>query len=371
MAAPLRQPTLEREGLTAARSVRWNLPTDALIEEALRRGEGELAASGPLVVRTGSHTGRSPNDKFIVREPESQAHIAWGDVNRPFDQGRFDALHRKVLAHLQQRELFVQDCGVGADPAYRRTVRVITETAWHSAFARTLLLPGADGNGHTAAPDVTVLHAPTFFADPAADGTRSATCILLHFGKRIVVIAGTAYAGEIKKSVFTMMNYLLPLQGILSMHCAANVGQKSDVALFFGLSGTGKTSLSADARRTLIGDDEHGWSDRGVFNLEGGCYAKMIRLSPTAEPEIYATTQRPGTILENVVMDPQTKVLKLDDDSITENTRGAYPIRFIANASGTGMTGHPSNVVMLTCDAFGVLPPIAKLTPAQAMYHFL
>lgn len=351
-----------------------NLPATALYEEALRRHEGRMSEGGALVVQTGAHTGRSPNDKFIVREPSSARHIGWGAVNRPFDAEAFDRLHGRMIAHFQGRDLFVQDCTAGADPAHQRAVRVITETAWHSLFARTMFSPqgpeawAADGR---ALPDLTVVQAPSFLADPARDGTRSPAFILLHPGKRLVLIGGTSYAGEIKKSVFTMMNYLLPLEGVLSMHAAANMGADGSVAVFFGLSGTGKTSLSADGRRTLIGDDEHGWSDRGVFNIENGCYAKMIRLSPDAEPEIYAASGRFGTVLENVVMDPVTRRLDLNDESLTENTRGAYPLQGLPNASPTRMGGHPSNVIMLTCDAFGVLPPVARLTTEQAMYHFL
>ncbi len=364
--------TLQQHGIAGARWIGWNLSTGALEAEALKRGEGARSAAGALVVLTGAHTGRSPNDKFIVKEPESDPHIWWGSVNRPFDAGRFDALYDRVAAHLSGRDLFVQDCHVGADPAYRRRIRVITETAWHSLFARTMFLPAPGAQGPQAfEPEFTVVHAPGFAAQPSRDGTRSPVFILLHFGRRIALIGGTSYAGEIKKSVFTIMNYLLPLKGVLSMHCAASIGAGGDVALFFGLSGTGKTALSADPKRTLIGDDEHGWSDRGVFNVEGGCYAKMIRLSPTAEPDIYAAARRPGTVLENIVMDPVTRELDLDDDTLTENTRGAYPITFIRNATPDGVGGHPSNIIMLTCDAFGVLPPIAKLTPEQAMYHFL
>ncbi|MBI3321467.1 MAG: phosphoenolpyruvate carboxykinase (ATP), partial [Candidatus Omnitrophica bacterium] len=297
----------------------------------------------------------------------------WGKVNRPFDARRFEQLHARLLSSLQGTALFVQDCVVGADPAYQRPIRVITETAWHSVFARTMFAPApsARGDGAVVHPECTVLHAPNFQADPTRDGTASPTCIIVHFGQKLVLIGGTSYAGEIKKSVFTIMNYLLPLECVLSMHCSANIGPGGAVAIFFGLSGTGKTSLSADARRTLIGDDEHGWSDRGVFNVENGCYAKMIRLSATAEPEIYAATRRFGTVLENVAMDPVTRRLNLDDDSLTENTRGAYPLSVIPNASPTRMGGHPAHLIMLTCDAFGVMPPVAKLTREQAMYHFL
>ncbi len=359
---------LQQHGIRRPGAVAWNLGIRELVEAALHRGEGRLAKGEALVVRTGAHTGRAPNDKFFVREPSSEPHIAWGKVNRPIEAERFDRLHQKVLAHFEGRDLFVQDCAVGADPAFQRPLRVITETAWHSLFARTMFLPRRAAD---EASMFTVLHAPSLQADPARDGTNSPTFILIHFGRKLVLIGGTAYAGEIKKSIFTVMNYLLPLQGVLSMHCAANVGPAGDAAVFFGLSGTGKTALSADPRRTLIGDDEHGWSDRGVFNLEAGCYAKAIRLSPTAEPEIYAAVHRFGTVLENVVVDSATETLNLDDESVTENTRAAYPLEAIANASRTGMAGHPSHVIMLTCDAFGVLPPIAKLTPEQAMHHFL
>jgi phosphoenolpyruvate carboxykinase (ATP) len=360
---------LEAHGIVHPGYVAWNLTTPALYEAVCRRQEAQLAQGGALVVRTGAHTGRSPNDKFIVREPSSAGHIWWGKVNRPLEPPRFEALHARVLAYLRGKDLFVQDCFVGADPQHRRAVRVITETAWHALFARTMFEPGDPH--HPYQPEFTVLHAPNFHADPERDGTNSETFILVHFGRRLVLIGGTAYAGEIKKSVFTIMNYLLPLERVMAMHCAANQGPKGDVAIFFGLSGTGKTSLSADSRRTLIGDDETGWSDRGVFNFENGCYAKMIRLSPEAEPEIYATSRRFGTILENVAMDPATRELDLNDDSLTENTRGAYPLWFIPNASTTRRAGHPANIIMLTCDAFGVMPPIAKLTAEQAMYHFL
>ena len=364
---------LARHGIRLPGNVFWNLEVPALYEEILQRREGQVAQGGALVVRTGQHTGRSPDDKFIVQEPASAEHIWWGKVNRPFEAQRFDQLHQRLLAYFQGKALFVQDCFVGADPAYRRPIRVITETAWHSLFARTMFLPAqeAAGDGAVFQPEFTVLHAPTFQAEPSRDGTNSPTFILVHFGKRLVLIGGTSYAGEIKKSVFTIMNYLLPLARVLSMHCAANVGPDGTVAVFFGLSGTGKTSLSASTRRTLIGDDEHGWSDRGIFNVENGCYAKLIRLSPKAEPEIYATTRRFGAVLENVAMDPATRALDLDDDSRTENTRGAYPLSVIPNASATRMAGHPTHIVMLTCDAFGVMPPIAKLTREQAMYHFI
>jgi phosphoenolpyruvate carboxykinase (ATP) len=364
---------LAQHGIQRPGHIFWNLGVAALYEEALRRRECQLAEGGALVARTGQHTGRSPNDKFIVREPTSAERIWWGSVNRPFEPRRFEALHARVLASLTGTDLFVQDCFVGADARYQRPIRVITETAWHSLFARTMFRPASPGGGNGApfTPEFTVLHAPNFLAEPERDGTHSPTFILVHFGRKLILIGGTSYAGEIKKSVFTIMNYLLPLEQVLSMHCAANIGPTGDAAVFFGLSGTGKTSLSADARRTLIGDDEHGWSDHGVFNFEHGCYAKMIRLSPEAEPEIYAATHRFGTVLENVALDPATRQLDLDDDALTENTRGAYPLACISNASQTGTGGHPAHIIMLTCDAFGVMPPVARLTPEQALYHFI
>ena len=354
-----------------ARQVYANLSVPALYEEAIRRGEGMVAAGGALVVETGKHTGRSPRDKFIVDEPSTSASIWWGDVNQPISEERYLALRERVMGHLAERDTFVQDCYIGADPAHRRSLRVTTETAWASLFADDLFIrPDADALARFA-PDFHIYDAATLRADPSRDGTRTETFILLHLQRREVLIGGTKYAGEIKKSAFSVMNYLLPDEGVLPMHCSANVGPDGDVAIFFGLSGTGKTSLSADPERTLIGDDEHGWGDGGIFNFEGGCYAKMIRLSPTAEPDIYAATREFGTILENVVIDPATRVLDLDSDALTENTRGAYPLHFIRNASETGRTGQPSNVIFLTADAFGVLPPISSITPEQAMYHFI
>ena len=360
---------LEREGIRTDR-VRWNLTSAALYEEAVRRQEGLIAAEGPLVCRTGQHTGRSPNDKFVVREPSSETQIDWGKVNRPLDAGQFDTLHRDLLSSLTDKELFVLDCYAGADPTFRLPVRVITEYAWHSLFCRNLFIDDVAA-ADAAAPEFTIIDSPSFKADPRRHGTNSDVVIALHFGKRLVLIAGTSYAGEMKKSVFSLLNYLLPLRNVLSMHCSANIGAAGDTALFFGLSGTGKTTLSSDPNRRLIGDDEHGWSDRGVFNFEGGCYAKTIRLSAEAEPQIYATTRRFGTVLENVAVDPATRALNLDDDRYTENTRAAYPIAFIDNAEPTGQGGHPRNVIMLTADAFGVLPPISRLSPQAAMYHFL
>jgi phosphoenolpyruvate carboxykinase (ATP) len=362
--------TLEAEGLRAAR-VRWNLPAPALYEEAVRRGEGIIAADGPLVCRTGNHTGRSPNDKFVVRDPAAEQNVAWGAVNRPISEAQFELLHRDLLRSLDGADLLVQDCRAGADPQFQLPIRVITEYAWHSLFARNLFIGHDEAQAAAHTPEFTIIDSPGFRADPARHGTNSEVVIALNFAERLVLIGGTSYGGEIKKSVFTILNYLLPLRGVLSMHCSANIGRGGDVALFFGLSGTGKTTLSSDPERRLIGDDEHGWSDRGVFNFEGGCYAKTIRLSREAEPQIYAAIRRFGTVLENVVVDERTRMLNLDDDRFTENTRAAYPITFIDNAEPSGQGGHPRDIVMLTADAFGVLPPVARLTPAGAMYHFL
>jgi len=364
---------LAAHGIRNANTVWWNLSTPALYEQALQRHEGHVAHLGPLVVRTGQYTGRSPNDRYVVREPSSRDRVWWGKVNLPFEPARYDALRSRLTAYLQGKDLFIQDCYVGADPEYRLPIRVINEFAWHSIFARNMFIRARDrAELENHRPEFTVIDAPGFNASPEEDGTRSEAFILLHYGRKEVIIGGTAYAGEMKKSMFTVMNYLLPPRGVLSMHCSANYGRdESDVAVFFGLSGTGKTTLSADPHRTLIGDDEHGWSDQGVFNFEGGCYAKVIRLSPEGEPEIYATTRRFGTILENVAMDSETRRLDLDSSAFTENTRSSYPISHIPNASRSGKAGHPRTVVMLTADAFGVLPPVAQLTPDQAMYHFL
>ena len=350
----------------------WNLSPAHLYEHAIRRQEGVIAEHGPLVCDTGQFTGRSPNDKFIVHEPSSASDVWWGTVNQPVEPGQFDAIHRRLLRHLEGSELYVQDCYAGADPLYRLPLRVITERAWHSLFARTMFIGEQDERvlGRHE-PQFTVIAAPGCTADPAVHGTGSSTFILLSFSKRLVLIGGTSYAGEIKKSIFTVMNYLMPQRQVMPMHCSANIGTADDVALFFGLSGTGKTTLSSDPDRRLIGDDEHGWSDHGVFNFEGGCYAKTIRLSAEAEPEIYATTRRFGTVLENVSIDPASRALDLDDASHTENTRAAYPLSFIPGSVPSGMAGHPRHLVMLTADAFGVMPPIARLTPAGAMYHFL
>jgi phosphoenolpyruvate carboxykinase (ATP) len=350
-----------------------NLSAAGLYEAAVRRGEGLISEHGALVCRTGDHTGRSPKDKFLVRSPESEGEIWWGGHNRAIARDRFEGLLEGVRAYLGEREAYVFDGYAGADPRYRLRVRVVTEYAWHSLFARNMFVRRADGeSAEDFQPEFTVLCAPGVLADPGRDGTHSSTFILLDLEQRLVVIGGTQYAGEIKKSVFSVMNYVLPRQGVLSMHCSANYGQgRDDVALFFGLSGTGKTTLSADPERTLIGDDEHGWSEHGVFNVEGGCYAKVIRLSPEGEPDIYRTTRTFGTILENVACDPATRRLDLDDDSITENTRASYPITHLRNVDPGGVGGHPRHIVFLTCDAFGVLPPLARLTEAQAMYHFL
>jgi phosphoenolpyruvate carboxykinase (ATP) len=364
---------LALHGIANPEAVWWNLPPSALVEYALRRREGHLADTGSLVVRTGEYTGRSPNDRFFVRETSSEKHIGWGKVNRPFDPDKYESLRARLLAYLEGKELFVQDCYVGADAQHRLPVRIVTETAWHSLFARNMFLAEPDPETRSRiAPGFLVLNMPGFHSRPEMDGTRSEVFILIHFGRKEILIGGTMYAGEIKKSLFTVMNYLLPASGVLPMHCAANYGRDTDdVAVLFGLSGTGKTTLSADPGRTLVGDDEHGWSDRGVFNFEGGCYAKVIKLSPETEPEIYRTTRMFGTILENVAMDTATRNLDLDDASLTENTRASYPLSSIPRVAAEGAVGHPRHIVMLTADAFGVLPPISAMTPEQAMYHFL
>jgi phosphoenolpyruvate carboxykinase (ATP) len=363
---------LANHGLKNLGTVFWNLSVPALYEEALFRREGRLAHLGPFVCNTGRHTARSANDKFIVKEEGSQHHVWWSEYNRPFHPEKFALLFSRLQGYLQGRDLFVQDCYVGADPTYRIPVRIITELAWHSLFAKNMFL---EAESHDAlrrqVPQFTLLAVPSFQGTPEIDATASSTFIILNFDQRLGIIGGSGYAGEIKKSIFTLMNYLMPLEGVMSMHCSANVGPRGDVALFFGLSGTGKTTLSADPARRLIGDDEHGWSDDGVFNYENGCYAKVIALSPTAEPEIYACTRRFGTILENVVFDPVTRFLDLDDDRMTENTRASYPLEYIANAVPEKRAGHPQNIVMLTCDASGVMPPIARLTTEAALYHFI
>jgi phosphoenolpyruvate carboxykinase (ATP) len=349
------------------------LPTPAVYEQIARRSEGMFAHHGPVVMRTGQHTGRSPNDKFIVREPSSSGKIWWGEINRPFGRRAFERVQGRQAAYLQGKDLFVEDCYAGADPQYRLPIRVITETAWHNLFARNMFIRELDpGRLADFQPAFTVIHTPNFLADPESDGTASDAFVLLDLERRLVLIGGTAYAGEIKKSVFTIMNYVLPHQKVLSLHCSANYGKDTDdVALLLGLSGTGKTTLSTSSGRTLIGDDEHGWSEQGVFNFEGGCYAKVIRISSEGEPEIYDTTRKFGTILENVGFNPLTRRLDLADDTLTENTRASYPITHIPSADRTGMGGHPRNVIFLTYDAYGVLPPISRLTPDEAAFHFL
>ena len=347
-----------------------NLPRAVLAEHALTRGEGVLAHSGALVFRTGAYTGRSPKDKFIVVEPSMEEHVAWGAVNQPIAPEVFERLHDRVIEHLRDRDLYIHDCFGGTDPDHRLPVRIVCERAYHALFAQQLFVDAKPEELLDHRPEFTVIAAPGFRAVPERDGTRSEVFILLNFERRLVLIGGTEYAGEIKKSVFSILNALLPLRGVLPMHCSANVGDEGDVALFFGLSGTGKTTLSADHRRRLVGDDEHGWSDVGVFNFEGGCYAKCIRLDRLNEPEIYQAI-RFGTVLENVVLDPETRVCQFDDASLTENTRAAYPIEFIPNHVPSGRAGHPSHIIFLTCDAFGVLPPLSKLSPEAAMYHFL
>lgn len=362
---------LEQLGLRNIGNIYWNLSTSAIYEEVVRRREGWIAHLGPLVVRTGHHTGRSPNDKFIVREPSSEKKIHWGKVNQPIPEENFNALFLKLCAFFQGRDVFVQNLYAGADPRYRIPVRVITEYAWHNLFARNLLIQPDEPVIHSSPETWTIIDSPRFHATPDMDATRSEVFIVLNYARKLVLIGGTSYGGEIKKSVFTILNYLLPEQNVFPMHCSANVGKKGDAALFFGLSGTGKTTLSADPERTLVGDDEHGWSDNGIFNFEGGCYAKVIKLSAEAEPDIYQTTRRFGTVLENVVMDFDSRMIDLNDQSLTENTRAAYPLTHVPNFIPSGMADHPKNVIMLTADAFGVLPPIARLTQEQAMYHFL
>ena len=363
---------LDNHGITDLRMSYWNLPTEALYEEVAFRSEAKITQLGPIVANTGKHTARSASDKYIVKEPSTEDKIWWGQYNKPFSTEKFDGLYNRLLGFLQGRDLFVQDCYVGADTEYRMPIRIITEKAWHSLFARDMfILPTTNEEYRRHIPDFTVIAVPSFKAIPQIDGTSTETFILLNFARRVCIIGNTAYAGEIKKSVFTIMNYLMPLQGVMSMHSSANIGKDGSSAIFFGLSGTGKTTLSADPKRRLIGDDEHGWSDEGVFNFEGGCYAKVIRLSESAEPQIYATTKMFGTVLENVVFDPVTRLIDLDDESITENTRGCYPLEYIENAVLEKKGGHPKNIIFLTCDASGVMPPIAKLSPDQAIYQFI
>ncbi|UUP17604.1 phosphoenolpyruvate carboxykinase [Nitratireductor thuwali] len=360
---------IEKARLQTTGSVFYNPTAAELCEEAVCRGEARLTAHGALVARTGQHTGRSPKDRFVVRDAGSEDSVWWGN-NQPITRDQFDAIYADFLSHAAGRDLFVQDLVGGADPQNSLPVRVVTEFAWHSLFIRHLLIRPARQALARFVPKMTVIDLPSFKADPARHGCRSETVIAIDLSRMIVLIGGTAYAGEMKKSVFTALNYILPEKGVMPMHCSANAGPAGDVAVFFGLSGTGKTTLSADPSRILIGDDEHGWGQDGVFNFEGGCYAKTIRLSEEAEPEIFATTRRFGTVLENVVLD-EDRVPDFDDGSLTENARCAYPLDFIPNASATGRAGQPKNVIMLTADAFGVLPPIARMTPAQAMYHFL
>ncbi|MEO8084911.1 MAG: phosphoenolpyruvate carboxykinase (ATP) [Ardenticatenales bacterium] len=362
---------LEDHGLRPQADVYWNLAPAALIEEAVARSEGHLMACGAFACTTGAHTGRSPNDRFIVEEPSSSGNIWWGKVNAPLTPASFAALKVKTLRALEQRDLFVRDVWCGADPAHRLSVRVITQSAWHNLFSGNMFLRPTPEALNDFKPDWTVFQAPAAQADPATDGTRSGTYVVLNFGERTVLIGGTAYAGEIKKSIFSVMNFILPARNVLPMHCSANVGASGDVALFFGLSGTGKTTLSADPERPLIGDDEHGWSEHGVFNFEGGCYAKTIGITSESEPEIFCATERFGTVIENVGYDPVSRIPDYATDALTENTRSSYPIEHLTNFVPSGMAGHPRNVVFLTADAFGVMPPIARLTPDQAMFHFL
>jgi phosphoenolpyruvate carboxykinase (ATP) len=364
---------LKNHGLDHLDRVYWNLPVPALYEEAVFRAEGHVVHGGPLIVHTGQHTARAAADKFIVQEHTTADQVWWGEYNRPCTPGQFTGLLMRLQAFLQGEELWVQDCHVGADPDYRMPIRVITDSAWQSLFARNMFLPNDNKDVlRRHVPEFTVLAVPSFKADPRIDGTRTETAIIINFEQRLAVIANTKYGGEVKKSIFTIMNFLLPLKGVMAMHCSANVGAGGDVALFFGLSGTGKTTLSADPKRRLIGDDEHGWSDDGVFNFEGGCYAKVIRLSAEHEPQIYQATHSFGTILENVVYDPTSRRIDLNDDRITENTRASYPVSMIPNTIPEGFVRtHPKNVIFLTCDASGVLPPVSRLNRNEAMYHFI
>ncbi len=363
---------LEALGIKNLNNAYWNLTTASLYEQVIRRREGLLAHLGPLVVRTGAITGRSPNDKFTVKEPTSESMIWWGKVNRPFEESKFNNLWHRLLAYLQGNDIFIQDCYVGADENYRLPIRVITEYAWHSLFVRNMFIRLTEQQQiHEHKAEFTIIDLPKFHAVPDLDGTNSEAFIIINMAKKLIIIGGTSYAGEIKKSAFTLMNFILPQKNVMPMHCSANVGKDGDTALFFGLSATGKTTLSADPNRALIGDDEHGWSESGVFNFEGGCYAKVIRLSKEAEPEIYQTTRKFGTILENVQIDSYWRRPNLDDDTFTENTRASYPITHLDNIVEGSQGGHPKNIIFLTADAFGVLPPLSRLSPEQAMYHFL
>ena len=361
---------LDYLGLKDSKNVLWNLNPSELYEQAINNGEAVLTDKHALLVHTGKYTGRSPLDKFTVKEPSTKDDIDWGGFNKPISSEIFDNLHKKVAGYLSDKKLYVKDLYAGADPKYRLNVRVVSAAAYHGLFAHNMFINPSDDELTNFEPGFTVLAAPTFQANPEVDGTRSSTFILCNFEKKLILIGGTLYSGEVKKGIFAVLNYLLPKQDVMAMHCSANMEDDGKTAVFFGLSGTGKTTLSADADKVLIGDDEHGWSEDGIFNFEGGCYAKTIHLSAENEPEIYHTTQMPGTILENVVVN-KDRVPDFDDDSLTQNTRCSYPISFIPNASETGIGGHPENVIFLTADAFGVLPPISKLTPEQAMYHFI
>ncbi len=364
--------SLDYIGLGNLHKVYWNLPVEALYEEIVFRGEGKIAQGGPILVNTGSHTARAADDKYIVSDATAELDVWWGQYNHPYSAEAFNLLFSRVQGYLQGKDVFVQDCYAGADKEYQLPVRVITELAWHSLFARNMFIALPDRESYRLhVPEFTIIAVPFFKAFPSIDSTRSNTVIVIDFDQKICIIGNSGYAGEIKKSVFTIMNYFLPKQGVMTMHCSANVGKDNDVALFFGLSGTGKTTLSADPHRKLIGDDEHGWSENGIFNFEGGCYAKVIGLSPTAEPDIYACTHQYGTILENVIFDPVSRLIDLNDDTITENTRASYPLEYIKNSLAEKFAPHPQNIVLLTCDASGVMPPIAKLSTEQALYHFI
>ena len=362
---------LANHGLDGVKAAYWNLSAAPLFEQALQRREGQLTRHGAFIALTGEHTGRSPNDRFVVEEATTKGDIWWGKVNRPISEANFEGVYQKMLKHLKGKDVFVQDCYCGANPNHRLKIRQISENAWHNLFARNMFIQPAESELESFEPEFTVIQAPSLTADPATDGTTSGTFILVNLARRVILVGGSAYAGEIKKSIFSIMNYLMPAQGVLPMHCSANVGPAGDSAIFFGLSGTGKTTLSADSSRTLIGDDEHGWGQDGIFNFEGGCYAKTINLTREAEPEIFELCHTFGSIIENVVMDPVSRELDFFDSKHSENGRVSYDIAKVSNASATGMAGHPKNIVMLTCDAFGVLPPISQLTPDQAMYHFL
>lgn len=363
---------LEEHGIVNANLIHWTAPSAVLYEQIVKRGEGLLTHLGAIAVKTGHYTGRAANEKYIVDDESCHGRINWGGINKPFSPDKFEGLFNRMLAYMHGRDLFVQDCFAGADPEHRIPVRVITERAWHALFSRNMFIQATPAELEGFSQGLTVIDLPNFHATPAQDGTSSEAFIIINLARRLVIIGGTSYAGEIKKSVFTVLNYLLPLcKGVLPMHCSANRGRAGDTALFFGLSGTGKTTLSADPQRNLIGDDEHGWDEKGIFNFEGGCYAKIIRLSKEAEPEIYETTRKFGTILENVAIDTHSRRINLADASFTENTRASYPLTHIPNTVHSGMSGHPTAVILLTCDAYGVLPPISRLTPEQAVYHFL